>query len=156
MALIARLAAPVAAAEWDAYFDLRWRVLRAPWGQPRGSERDGEEARADHLAAFAADGRVLGVGRVQAEADGSARVRFMATDAAARGQGVGASILRGLEAIARAHGVSRIVLDARESALGFYLRLGYRILGPGHTLFGTVHHQRLAKDLAGPGATQPR
>ncbi|MEJ2362384.1 MAG: thioesterase, partial [Gammaproteobacteria bacterium] len=30
--------------EWQAYFDLRWRILRAPWQQARGSERDDLEA----------------------------------------------------------------------------------------------------------------
>ena len=35
-------------AEWQAYFDLRWQVLRAPWNQPRGSEQDGLEDTSEH------------------------------------------------------------------------------------------------------------
>ena len=34
------LAEPRTTQEWESYFDLRWRVLREPWGQARGSERD--------------------------------------------------------------------------------------------------------------------
>ena len=26
--------------EWQEYYDLRYRVLRQPWNQPRGSERN--------------------------------------------------------------------------------------------------------------------
>jgi len=26
---------PTSPDEWDAYFDLRWRILRQPWRQPR-------------------------------------------------------------------------------------------------------------------------
>ena len=26
--------------EFEAYYELRWRVLRKPWGQARGTEHD--------------------------------------------------------------------------------------------------------------------
>lgn len=29
------LRSPASPSDWDIYFDLRWRILRAPWGQPR-------------------------------------------------------------------------------------------------------------------------
>ena len=34
------LRSPESPDQWDAYFDLRWRILREPWGQARESERD--------------------------------------------------------------------------------------------------------------------
>ena len=46
------LVAPISGADWIKYFDLRWRVLRAPWDQPRGSERDDREDTSIHLDDF--------------------------------------------------------------------------------------------------------
>ena len=34
------------------YYDLRWRVLRSPHGQPRGSEKDDLEELSIHLIAY--------------------------------------------------------------------------------------------------------
>ena len=42
------LRSPKSPDEWDAYFDLRWRFLRQPGHQPRGSERDSVDVRAKH------------------------------------------------------------------------------------------------------------
>ena len=38
--------------EFAAYYELRWRVLRKPWGQPSGSERDELDAAATHVAGY--------------------------------------------------------------------------------------------------------
>ena len=43
------LRSPTSPDEWDAYFDLRWRILRLTWNQPRGSECDSLDDSAFHL-----------------------------------------------------------------------------------------------------------
>ncbi len=53
------LQSPRSPSEWDAYFDLRWRILRQPWGQPRGSERDSEDDSAFHLLLVDAAGNPI-------------------------------------------------------------------------------------------------
>ncbi len=72
--------------EWDAYYDLRWRVLRAPWDQPRGSERDPLDADACHRLAVTAGGAVIGCGRLHRDPDAPAWgvLRYMAVDPAWR------------------------------------------------------------------------
>ncbi len=57
------LAQPRTAQEWESYFDLRWRVLREPWGQPRGTERDDLDAESFHLILRDSAGAVVAVGR---------------------------------------------------------------------------------------------
>ena len=52
-----------------------------------------------------------------------------------------------LEHLAWQLGMTTVFLDARESAVGFYLRNGYAIVGDGHTLFGEVHHSKMRKQL---------
>lgn len=139
------IAEPASEAQWSAYYDLRWRILRAPWGQPPGSERDDLEAGAFHLLACDAAGAALGVGRLHFNGPGEAQVRFMAVAEHARGRGVGSALLRRLEEAAWARGATVIVLEARDTAVPFYQRHGYAVVGEGKTLFGTVRHCRMRK-----------
>jgi N-acetylglutamate synthase-like GNAT family acetyltransferase len=142
------LVVPSSDADLAAYYTLRWRLLRGPWGQPPGSERDELEAESWHIAAQGADGQTIGVGRLHRLEGQSGQIRYMAVEPAWRRQGIGAAILMSLEATAVAQGMRRIELDAREGSVGFYQRHGYAITGPAHTLFGQIAHQRMAKTLA--------
>ena len=72
------LQSPRSPSEWDAYFDLRWRILRQPWGQPRSSERDSEDDSAFHLLLMDAAGKALACGRLHLTAPGEAQLRYMA------------------------------------------------------------------------------
>jgi len=90
---------------------------------------------------------VLGVGRLHFSAIGEARIRYMAVAAAYRRQGIGTQILYYLEAKARSLGATRIVLDARETALGFYRKHGYAATGPGPMLFDRIAHVTMEKRL---------
>ena len=138
--------------EWRASYELRWRVLRAPWDQPRGSERDEQEERSLHRVCveLAADGallRVIGTARAHHLGEGRAQIRYMAVEESCRGEGVGADLLISLEEALRADGVVEVVLNARESALRFYERAGYRVVGEAETLYGEIPHARMAKSL---------
>ena len=43
-----RISAPETRDEFERYFDLRWRILREHWQQPRGSEQDDREDESLH------------------------------------------------------------------------------------------------------------
>ena len=62
-----------------------------------------------------------------------------------RGLGVGRSIVDALESLARSYGVERIVLNSRESAVGFYEHLGYHVIGDGLTMFDEIQHFKMVK-----------
>ena len=68
------LRSPEGPDEFDQYYDLRWRILRAPWQQPRGSEQDEWEDEAVHVAAFIS-GKLVGTGRLHRTADDRAQIR---------------------------------------------------------------------------------
>jgi len=138
---------PASPEDFERCFTFRWEQLRAPWGQPRGSERDDEDDHARHVMAVEDDGRVVGIGRLHVVGPGEGKVRYMAVAPDRRGQGVGSAVLERLEAIAAETGIERIILDARESAAGFYTMHGFRTLGRGHTLFGSIPHVRMTKPL---------
>jgi putative acetyltransferase len=79
------------------------------------------------------DGRAIGCGALVLASDGTAEIRRMIVDGAARGQGVGRAILEALEAIARQEGVRTIRLETgplNSDALNLYRRYGYRQRGP--------------------------
>ena len=138
---------PSSPAEWDTYFDLRWRILRHPWNQPRGSERDSLDQSAFHLLVADDSGRTLACGRLHLNSPSEAQVRYMAVDEDVQGRGYGSAILAGLEAEARRLNVSQVVLNARDNAIVFYRKHGYATTGEADTLFESVRHVRMAKIL---------
>ena len=144
---------PATPAQWQAYFTLRWQVLRAPWDQPRGSECDALDAppsAAIHCLVRDARDTALAVGRLQQDPQGqqtSARIRYMAVAEHCRGRGLGRTVLEYLECRARERGVESIELNAREATVGFYLHHGYTVTGKGPLLFGEIAHHRMHKRL---------
>ena len=139
---------PESESEFVAYYELRWRVLRKPWGQPSGSERDELDAAATHVAGYDEAKRLVCVGRLHAVDTGVGQVRYMAVEESMRGRGLGQAVLDELERLAKRQGMTAIRLDARESAVGFYQRNGYATEGEGHTLFAVVHHSKMRKQFA--------
>lgn len=138
---------PSSAEEFERYFRLRWEILRKPWGQSEGSERDKMEGETFHAAAFTEDGQVVGAARLQFNSETEAQVRYMAVTEQAQGQGIGTALVHHLEEYARKSGAKVVVLDARESAVPFYLKLGYDIVGESYILFGNILHKKMQKWL---------
>lgn len=140
---------PRTPADWAAYYQLRYQVLRQPWQQPPGSERapDDEAPTTTHALWRAPDGTVAGVARLSPSGPSQAQVRYMAVAPAWQGRQVGRQLLEHLEAAARRQGFTELVLHAREAAVGFYERLGYAVVAPSHTLFGTIPHFLMRKEL---------
>ena len=139
--------APETDSEFEAYYELRWRILRQPWGEARGTEIDELEDTATHVAAFDESSRLLGVGRLQHVESALGQVRYMAVEPDCRSQGIGQAILNELECLAKRQGMTTILLDAREHAVGFYLKNGYEVTGSSYLLFGEIPHSKMEKQL---------
>ncbi|WP_210518407.1 GNAT family N-acetyltransferase [Hymenobacter terricola] len=144
---------PRTPAEWAAYYQLRYAVLRQPWQQPLGSERSpaDEEPGTIHALLLADEAgeipTALAVGMLHPSGAHQGQVRFMAVAPAAAGTGLGRQIMAYLEAQARAAGLTEIILHSREAAVGFYQRLGYEVVEPSHLLFGVIPHFLMRKQL---------
>lgn len=150
------IAEPGTADQFEAYYETRWRLLRAPWGQARGSERDAHDAHATHLMVCAPDAAVVAVARLHGRGGARAQVRYMAVDPAWQGQGLGRRLLQALETRALSRGIVLVVLDAREGAVGFYERCGYRVTRAAHTLYGSIQHWHMEKRLpCAPAESHP-
>lgn len=138
---------PNNASELEQYYQLRWKILREPWGQPIGSERDTLEDQSIHRMIIDDDGDVLAVGRLEKSSQYSGQIRFMAVSDKAKGQGLGRQIVEALEYQAQLLGITDISLNARELALGFYHKLGYSSQGFSHLLFDAIKHYAMRKTI---------
>ena len=136
-----------------ACLDLRRRVLRA--GTPSTDPRFAEDDRPGtfHLAAVAG-GRVLGVVTftpqpLETRPDAYAvQLRGMATEPDARATGAGRAVFEaGVERL-RAAGYAVLWAKARDSALGFYERMGMHAEGDGYVTAETgLPHHTVVMDL---------
>ena len=141
------ISAPVSVDEFEKYFALRWRILRQPWQQPRGSERDELEDASQHLMICDDYKQIIAVGRLHAASAQQGKIRYMAVEVSAQGNGVGSALLAELERIAREQKFTSIVLHARETALPFYLHHGYAQIEKTHMLFNSIQHYKMLKHL---------
>ena len=130
--------------EWESYYDLRYRVLRKPWQQPRGSERNDGDDKAEHFAFFIQND-LVGVGRLDFTTKNGSQIRFMAVDDKHQGKGIGKKLMMHMEELARRKGCSETVLHAREIALPFYQKLGYHTIEKSHLLFDEIQHYLMSK-----------
>ena len=138
---------PQSAEDFDKYFDLRWRVLRKPWHQPRGSERDELEDSAYHCLIKDDDGNAIAVGRLHYLDNNTAQIRYMAVAPEYEKRGLGTMVLSQLESFAKENNIDTLRLHAREAAVGFYEKHGYACQQLSHTLYNSIRHFLMEKRL---------
>ena len=139
---------PTSSEEFRKYYNLRYEILRKPWGQPLGSERDeGEETSIHRMIINELTEEVLAVGRLQYNSKDEAQIRYMAVSDDFQGQGLGSQIISALEDVARRNGNIWMILSARGNALQFYKNNGYKIMEKTHILFGEIQHWLMRKEL---------
>ena len=78
--------------------------------------------------------------------NGAVKLRQMAVESSRQGSGVGRQLLNGVEELLRAEGILRIELNARDTAVGFYEKQGYRKFG-GKFMEVTLPHWKMVKAL---------
>lgn len=124
---------------------LRDEVLRAPLGLTFTPEQLAAEANDLHLACFAR-GQLAGCLILTPQDRGAIKMRQVAVSPLVQKQGVGTILVRASEQIAAERGYQRMVLHARETAVPFYLRLGYEVAGEPFEEV-TVPHRAMFKTL---------
>jgi ribosomal protein S18 acetylase RimI-like enzyme len=132
--------------EWDSYYDLRYIILRAPWNQARGSERNEGDETAQHFAFFDQES-IVGVGRLDIMPNNVGQIRFMAVSEQQQGTGIGKKLMLHMEVIAKELRCNEIILHAREIAIPFYEKLDYTITEKSHLLFNEIQHFLMHKKI---------
>ncbi|MDQ8701522.1 GNAT family N-acetyltransferase [Streptomyces sp. LHD-70] len=135
-------------ADRAACFAVRREVFVDEQGVPEELEYDAYDEVAVHVLAVGDDGRAIGAGRLlhgeaaAAKAGGEPGVGSLgrlAVTRAARGLGVGAALVRGIEEAAAELGLAAVDLHAQTHALAFYERLGYEAYGDEFPDAGIAH-----------------
>ena len=134
----------------EATHDLRWRILRG--SRPGAAVVFPEDSRpgAFHLA-VRHDGTILAVASFSAEPTpyrpgrAAVHLRGMAVDWTFQQHGLGRLLVTAVVDRLRAGGVDVLWCNARDSAGGFYARLGFEVVGDGFVLpeSGIAHHVML-------------
>ncbi len=70
----------------------------------------------------------------------SVRLRGMAVDPERRGEGIGRRLVEAAVARLRADHAEVLWANARDTAVGFYERMGWRVVGDGFVEIGIPHH----------------
>ncbi len=122
---------------------VREQVFVREQGVPLELECDEHDPHCDHALAQAADGSVLGTGRLLPDG----HIGRMAVLKEWRGQGVGALLLQALVEQARRRGHARARLNAQTHAAGFYRRFGFEVSGPEFIEAG-IPHVAMQRDLS--------
>ena len=138
---------PKSKSDFDSYYYLRWKILRKPYDQKIGSEKDSRELDSYHIMASNSDGKLVGVGRIHKYDEKKSQIRYMAVEEDYRKKNVGMLILNKLEVYAINNSIDSIYLNSRESALGFYIKNGYKIIEKSHVLFGNLQHWLMMKNI---------
>lgn len=118
-------------------------AIDAPW------RHEGEHGTL--AVAIGEDGVLYGSARLLGAAgDASRQLRQLAVVRAARGHGVGRSLVHLLEEVAATEGAREVWLNARDTAYAFYRRIGYRFVGEEFVSELThMPHRRMSKDVRG-------
>jgi len=138
---------PQSDADWNAYYDLRWSILRTPW-QQHGSARDETDDTSIHrMVVCATSGKVIAVGRLHRLDDQQGQIRYMAVARGHERRGNGSLLLVSLEKAAQEMGLETVILHARENALPFYRHHNYTLVEKSFLLFDEIQHYLMNKQM---------
>ncbi|MBK7376216.1 MAG: GNAT family N-acetyltransferase [Ferruginibacter sp.] len=131
--------------EYQQMVKLRNDILRQPLGLSFNEEELAREKEDILIGAFD-DDEMLACCLLTKTDNHSLRLRQMAVQNNLQGKGIGASMMNFAETIARDKGYKRLLMHARKTALGFYEKLGYRVVGDEFTEV-TIPHYVMEKYL---------
>ena len=142
-----KITSPLSKDEFQKYYQTRWEILRQPWGQIQGTERDDSDIPSIHRMLVTESKQVIAVARLHFNSPEQAQIRYMGVTKKFRGTGAGTKLIKDLEIIAAKNNAKQIILQARENAVQFYQSNGFNIIKKTHLLFGTIQHFLMQKKI---------
>ncbi len=129
----------IAIGDWDSVREhaqaLRIEVFVVEQGVPVELEWDEADEVSTHAVAYDEAGQPVATGRLLPDG----HIGRMAVRKSARGQGIGAQVLRALLDEAKRLGYRELVLHAQTHAAGFYARHGFELRGEEFIEAGIPH-----------------
>ena len=131
--------------EYHQEQELRDRVLRQPLGMSLYHENLDADKKSIHIGAFV-DKQLVGVLLLTELHSTEVKMRQVAVDEMFRLLKIGSKMVWFAEEYSKQHGYTTMVLNARKTAVGFYLKLGYFIAGD-EFLEINIPHYKMCKML---------
>jgi N-acetylglutamate synthase-like GNAT family acetyltransferase len=134
--------------DFKAYYALRYKVLREPWGHPKGTEKDDYEPISEHFMAVNESGEVVGVAKLYEKAEEVGHISHLAVAPEHQHVGIGHLLLESVENRARELGFSIIGTMARLTATAYFEKAGFQVVGISTPHLGTTHLVWMEKALS--------
>jgi ribosomal protein S18 acetylase RimI-like enzyme len=125
--------------EYNQMVKLRYEIMRKPLGLSFSDEELKKEKDDILIGAFDEDD-IIGCCILSKIDSQRARLRQMAVQKNNQGMGIGESMMAFAENIARDKGYKVIMMHARDTAIGFYEKYGYKIKGNEFLELNIKHH----------------
>jgi predicted GNAT family N-acyltransferase len=132
--------------QYDETLQLRTLILRKPLGLEFTEQQLAEEYADIHLATTDEAGCIVACLILTPKEDGQIKMRQVAVAENVQRKGVGKSLVAYAEEVAKYYGYHKMVLNARENAVPFYLALDYKIEGQPFEEVG-IPHSYMTKSL---------
>lgn len=133
--------------DFKAYYELRYRVLRAPWGQPKDTEKDDFEPISQHFMAVDENEKVVGVIKMFEKENGVGWVSHLAIDPAYQKKGIGRLLMDTVEKAAKEKGYHVIGCMSRLNTTSYFERFGFQTAGLPSHYFGTQQVLWMEKEI---------
>lgn len=131
--------------QYKQMVDMRYTILRKPLGLAFSLE-ELEREKEDILIGCFEEDKLEGCCLLTKVDKHTLRLRQMAVLSGLQGKGIGRVLMIFAENIARDKGFTKIVMHARKNALGFYSKLGYKVVG-NEFIEITIPHYIMEKEL---------
>ena len=139
---------PITREDFKAYYALRYDVLRKPWGQAKGTEKDDYEVISDHIMAVDDQtGQILGVVKLFEKEPGIGWFSHLAVESSHQNKGIGSLLVRTVEQAAAEKGFKVIGCMSRLNTTKYFERFGYQIAGLPSHYFGTIQVAWMEKSV---------
>ena len=125
--------------EYHKMVKLRDEILRKPLGLAFSRE-ELEKEKDDILVGAFEDDKILACCLLTETDPETVRLRQMAVKNNQQGKGIGHSMILFAETLARDKGYKKLMMHARDSAIGFYEKQGYKTMGEQFIEVSIPHH----------------
>jgi N-acetylglutamate synthase-like GNAT family acetyltransferase len=131
--------------EYQQMINLRMDILRRPLGLSFTNEELAKEKDDILIGAFDED-KILACCLLTKVDNTTIKLRQMAVHNTVQGKGIGASMMSFAETVARDRGYKKLMMHARNTAIGFYEKFDFKVNG-GEFIEVNVPHHVMEKKL---------
>jgi predicted GNAT family N-acyltransferase len=131
--------------EYEQMVKLRYEIMRKPLGLDF-SDEELQKEKDDILIGAFEDEEIIGCCLLSKINHECTRLRQMAVQKNKQGMGIGESMMQFAENIARDRGYKILMMHARETAIGFYEKYGYKAKGD-EFIEVNIRHRIMEKSL---------